>query len=60
MKTLYFFIAGIGEALSFGWPAGMRYPFGFPAKTIGGDWENVGNDLKKAIKQLEKANEASQ
>lgn len=38
----------------------MRYPFPFPVKAIGGDWENIGRDLAEAIKQLEQKNEASQ
>ena len=58
MKTIYFFIAGMGAALSFGWPSKMKYPFGSSAKTIGGDWINIGNDLKRAINKLEKTNEA--
>lgn len=54
MKTLSFFIAGIGSVLTFGWPSGMKYPFQFPAKAIGKDWENVGRDLQKAINNLER------
>ena len=53
MKSLYLFIAGIAANLSFGWPEKMRYPFPFPVKAIGGDWENIGKDLSSAIKQLE-------
>jgi len=60
MKRLYFFIAGIASVLSFGWSAKMKYPFQFPVRAIGGDWDNIGKDLSQAIKQLEKKNEASQ
>ena len=60
MKSLFYFIAGIGSVLSFGWPERMKYPFQFPVRAIGGDWENIGADLHKAIKQLEGKNEASQ
>jgi|GEM_PF-6784206 len=60
MKSLYFFIAGIASALSFGWPVKMRYPFPFPVRAVGGDWENIGKDLRAAIKKLEGKNEASQ
>jgi hypothetical protein len=59
MKTLYYFIAGIASSLSFGWPAKMKYPFQFPVKAIGNDWENIGRDLKSAIDKLEGKNEAS-
>lgn len=31
----------------------MKYPFPYPVKAIGGDWENIGNDLNRAIKKLE-------
>lgn len=60
MKRLYLFLAGIASVLSFGWPTKMKYPFQFSVKAIGGDWENIGKDLKQAIKQLEGKNEASQ
>ena len=60
MKSLYYFLAGVAGSLSFGWPGGMKYPFPFPVKAIGLDWENIGRDLSKAIKQLEGQNEASQ
>jgi hypothetical protein len=60
MNTLPFFLAGIASALSFGWPAKMRYPFPFPVKAIGNDWENIGKDLALAIQKLEEKNEASQ
>lgn len=59
MKSLYFFLSGIAQSISFGWPSKTKYPFQFPVKAVGGDWENIGNDLAQAIKQLEQKNEAS-
>ncbi len=59
MKSLYSFISGIAATLSFGWPSKMKYPFPFPVRAVGGDWENIGKDLTLAIKQLEEKNEAS-
>lgn len=59
MKALYIFISGIAGVLNFGWPRKMKYPFPFPVKAVGGDWENIGNDLAVAIKNWKKQNEAS-
>ena len=54
MESLYYFIAGIASSLSLGWPRRMKYPFPFPVKAIGNDWERIGGDLSRAIKTLEK------